>query len=1210
MKEKSIEQENKKNYHFEKLTPKSDTDIKVYEQALDFVFENDDVKNVAISGAYGSGKSSMLNSYKEKNPEHKFMHLSLAHFQTNSEEKKFDADEKVLEGKILNQLIHQISANKIPQTNFKVKNKISIARVLWMTVSLLFFVLSIFHSCFFNAWASFVSTISRPSVRGFLNLTTNPESRLISALIAVSLFGFFIFKIIKAQLNKHIFQKLNIQGNEIEIFKNEEESYFDKYLNEVLYLFENVDVDVIVFEDMDRFNAHQIFERLREINNLVNLQLIKKKKVLRFFYLLKDDIFISKDRTKFFDFILPIVPVLDGSNSYDQFLEHFSRIGLLDKFTPQFLQGLSLYIDDMRLLKNICNEFLVYFNRLNTTELNYDKMLAIIAYKNLFPRDFSELQLGRGFVANLFGSKSQFIEQELNSLQENTDRLLERIDYAKKEIAETLQELQIIFEKKVPSYGSRDLRYLSEENKKEYEKRKQAVEDRGPIALMALENELETLRNKQKELESYQLFEIITRDNTNLIFSAQNVNEVGTVKDYKEIRENDYFALLKYLITKGYLDETYPDYMTYFYEHSLSMGDKKFLRSITDRSAKEYTYELKDVALVCSRLNEYDFDEPETLNYSLITYLLKNEKVLYLKHLIKQLRENKKFDFIGGYFEVTSEKEQYMKVLNCEWPSLFFELLLKKPLTLQQIKAFSLAYLCYSSKEEIESINIDDCLSNYISDDSGYLNISNPNIEKVISSFNILGIKFTNLDYEHSNKQLFEKVYEKNLYELNFENIKLMLQVFGGFENTEIKHKNCTLVKSMKSDNLASYIDAHIVQYISIVLDNCDDEINDYETIALSILNDERIEVTQKETYLSFLKTPLLDIKAINSFQLWTSSMKRGILQFSEENMLEYFLKVKKIDETLLGYINTTERIIDCSFLIEKYPEDQRIEFFEACLVCEGLENLKYQQILTTLKLALKNFDIGDISDDKLFILIREKIILMNKSNLSFIRDNYPVGLAEYIRLNFTEYVAIIDENNFKHEEILQILEWDVSEADKKKLLQLDDNSISIVDKNYSSDIICYILKNNLHTKDKSFLYKGYSGFNKEIQIVILDLALKDLQDIFEAKERLDFELLKEILLNDTVKFEDKIEFLVSQFNYLDNNKLKLILAGMGLTKYLDIFDPRKKPKFEITTQNEILLQAFKTKGLIYEFIEDEKKAGFYSIRRRMPAKTIPTELL
>ena len=62
--------------------------------------------------------------------------------------------------------------------------------------------------------------------------------------------------------------------------------------------------------------------------------------------------------------------------------------------------------------------------------------------------------------------------------------------------------------------------------------------------------------------------------------------------------------------------------------------------------------------------------------------------------------------------------------------------------------------------------------------------------------------------------------------------------------------------------------------------------------------------------------------------------------------------------------------------------------------------------------------------------------------------------------------------------------------------------------------------------------------------------------------------------------------------------------------KYSDIFDPHKKPKFEITTQNEMLLQAFKTRGLIYEFIEDEKKPGFYSIRRRIPTKTLPTMLL
>lgn len=70
------------------------------------------------------------------------------------------------------------------------------------------------------------------------------------------------------------------------------------------YLFDNVDADVIVFEDMDRFDANRIFERLREVNTLTNLQRKEDgKKVIRFFYLLRDDIFVSKDRTKFFDYI-------------------------------------------------------------------------------------------------------------------------------------------------------------------------------------------------------------------------------------------------------------------------------------------------------------------------------------------------------------------------------------------------------------------------------------------------------------------------------------------------------------------------------------------------------------------------------------------------------------------------------------------------------------------------------------------------------------------------------------------------------------------------------------------------------------------------------------------------------------------------------------------------------------------------------------------
>ena len=54
---------------------------------------------------------------------------------------------------------------------------------------------------------------------------------------------------------------------------------------------------MIVFEDIDRFENIQIFERLREINMLTNSRLQQQDeedRVIRFFYLLRDDIFITK----------------------------------------------------------------------------------------------------------------------------------------------------------------------------------------------------------------------------------------------------------------------------------------------------------------------------------------------------------------------------------------------------------------------------------------------------------------------------------------------------------------------------------------------------------------------------------------------------------------------------------------------------------------------------------------------------------------------------------------------------------------------------------------------------------------------------------------------------------------------------------------------------------------------------------------------------
>ena len=71
-------------YFFEKLTPNKNANISVYDEAIEFVFKNLDVTNVAISGPYGAGKSSIVESYENK---HKVFIYFFSTFQTGSRRK-------------------------------------------------------------------------------------------------------------------------------------------------------------------------------------------------------------------------------------------------------------------------------------------------------------------------------------------------------------------------------------------------------------------------------------------------------------------------------------------------------------------------------------------------------------------------------------------------------------------------------------------------------------------------------------------------------------------------------------------------------------------------------------------------------------------------------------------------------------------------------------------------------------------------------------------------------------------------------------------------------------------------------------------------------------------------------------------------------------------------------------------------------------------
>ncbi|WP_250901997.1 hypothetical protein [Enterobacter roggenkampii] len=1088
------------SYKFQKLTPFSDVELGVYKNAIDFVFANNDLKNIAISGQYSAGKSSLVESYKKSHSNIKFVHISLAHFRTIEEtetnEPGKDINETALEGKVLNQLIHQINADDIPQTHFKVKKKIKTNSIVINTIFTVLFLAMILHITLFNKWGKFVSLLSDGNLKTLLTLSTKYDTLLISGFICTILSCVFIYKLIKTQKNRNVLKKINLQGNEIEIFEESNESYFDRYLNEVLYLFENVDADAIVFEDMDRFNSNNIFERLHEVNRLVNIQRDiagHKKSTLRFIYLLRDDIFISKDRTKFFDYIIPVIPVVDSSNSYDQFISHFEGGGILKLFNERFLQGMSLYIDDMRILKNIYNEFQVYYNKLNTTELDCNKMLAIIAYKNIFPRDFSELQLNQGMVYSIFSEKDNLIIEEIKKIEKDISDRKKEIEAINDEILNSSQEVDAIYDKELSRYNNHP--HYNQAEKADIEKRRAARKENVENKFNGKIEEINELISRSRESlvdsRNKRLKEVITRENIDEIFKLTYTNEIGEERDFNEIKSSEYFDLLKYLIRDGYIDETYTDYMTYFYENSLSRTDKMFLRSITDQKGKEFTYQLKNPKLVVARLREVDFEQEEALNFDLLAYLLQTPaQVNLIKRLFKQLKKDRRVEFIRGYFETERAQPVFINRLNTQWPEFFSYALTESEFSADWVKLYSIGTFYYSANNAIEAINIDDCLTDYISDSVDYLAISEPKVDKLISGFKLLNVSFVSIKFENANKVLFDAVYQHSLYDINFANLTLMLsKVYTLDSEDDIRHKNYTLVMSQPDSPLASYVNNHISDYLDMVLSSCDGSIVDDEVIVLSVLNNEGISDEQKGQYINALKTFVTSLSEVESESLWSSLLDKDRIVCSEENIVSYFEHVDGLDKTLIEFINRTDTELD--FKKIDIENEKKTKLFRSIIVCNDLSNNKYDELICSLhRIYNTSFGIANITGDKFKILVDKKIIRMSMSSLDFIRDNYPEQNNYYIKKNIQTYVELMTIENFVLDEAISILSWKVDDDLKIKLLELIKVPLAIYNKNYPPVVNDCILRNNFKPDELLNLTSSYKTWGTSTQSLILNRVM------------------------------------------------------------------------------------------------------------------------
>ena len=186
---------------------------------------------------------------------------------------------------------------------------------------------------------------------------------------------------------------------------------------------------------------------LRELNKLINSNASINRHI-RFLYALRDDIFSNTERTKFFEFIIPVIPIINHSNSIDMVLQHGQRLSLVQHLDQQFLREVSRYLNDLRLIRNIFNEYAIYAQQLegeNDNDLDPNKLLAVLVYKNVIPEDFELLHQQKGALSSLLNLHDDLVERSEADLKEQIAEIESDVSIGEKQLLRDVSELQKVY---------------------------------------------------------------------------------------------------------------------------------------------------------------------------------------------------------------------------------------------------------------------------------------------------------------------------------------------------------------------------------------------------------------------------------------------------------------------------------------------------------------------------------------------------------------------------------------------------------------------------------------------------------------------------------------------------------------------------------------------------------------------------------------------
>lgn len=1095
---------------------------RAYSTVNDIIYrlEQKDAQNIAITGPYGSGKSSIIKSLIEDYPQYHYLRISLATLEACppvlTSDKKVSQEElnkiqnaneklnRLIEYSILQQLIYREKQEVIPHSRFKRIFHIPSNRVKKIAFAFVLFIIAFFVA-FEPRWGRV------ESLYDFLNFGKTANTIFDLASVIYMLFALFLVtKYLIFNLCNNKLNKLNLKDCEIEIA--EQTSIFNKHLDEIIYFFQVTNYDVVIIEDLDRFGTPDIFLKLRELNQLLN----ESKAIERpnnqpivFIYAIKDDLFKNSDRSKFFDYITTVIPVINPSNSKDKLKETLEKQNIT-AISDNNLKELAFFINDMRLLVNIVNEFKQYWDKIGGN-LKPENLLAMIIYKNYHPDDFAALHQCAGKVYTCITQRRIYDNILSSQYDTQINDIREKIDGIKKAGNIELKELRMVYLfqyiEKLPQGTNAILinnswhsfaTIANNENLFETLIREEDVKyrysdryytnrtDNQQILFSDIENEVNPLYSYRERKDAsftmfYNKIEEITQKKLDIhTWTLKRVLEEIDLKSCTEYQTLQLTPLMDFFLQRGYLDEEYYDYISYFYPNMITKEDREFLLNAKLKKNIEYDYHIRKIENVIPEIPNYVYRTNAILNNDILDFLANNTSKYNSEWgwVLKKIVQISAFKFLIQYYKLGHEQEIVFRELFSRWDTFWEEMQnLKEEL---ETCCVIEAWLRFCPLDKMSSESFNQWLVFHYNFITARVNIID--LMRIKSILATCESKIQTLN--NDSRELLDFVIQRQMFVLTIDNVCLITNYLLNGNSINEKNLNLSQIYLTKNKDFIDYIENNLEHCLqTLFLYNSK---NEDEHILLRIINDFKIDDNVKHSYLQGQFKNIACIKDIDD-KFKREAIKLYIIKPTWLNISLYYNFLDKVlTEELLDYISHYATLLSNTLFPEN--DENKIGIYRKLMATNEMLFDVYSCIGKSFNCVFETFDLSDLEESRIEYLIMNKKLVYTEYNTEMLSNHFSTSImGKYLLTYKDDFILDIDKIPYTQDLILYLLgSQQLTNSEKRKLISI--LSIDLVNDNIKlANLICDQLQLQMIALDYAVLFevlKNSTDLNVKLFII------------------------------------------------------------------------------------------------------------------------------